>query len=144
MTRTCSSKWIYRNSCIIFSCKNIVTQMIIFMFSSLRSNAWSMIWSMTIKAEIETAAPCFSKTVINTCFHHVHSVNTSTTTWKHCHTYHVNRGFPRTHKLDTRWSKHGVLQNLPNESKRAGSASRELFTTCDTEIVSPVKRRRLV
>ena len=34
---------------------------------------------------------------------YVYNVNTTRTTWKHCHVYSVNRGCPRGHM--THWSK---------------------------------------
>ena len=36
---------------------------------------------------------------------YVYNVNTSRTTWKHCHVYRVNRGYPRGHMLVTHWLK---------------------------------------
>ena len=53
----------------------------------------------TVNTEFETLVMfMFSKIITNTCFHHVYNINTSKTTWKHCHVYRVNRGCPRGHK----------------------------------------------
>ena len=72
-------------------------------------------------------------TIINTFIHshiicmtstqHVYTnINTCKTTWKHCHVYHVNRGYPRGHMLVAHWSNNTLLRNQPGESKRANGA----------------------
>ena len=55
----------------------------------------------TVNTEFETTTSRFTKIVTNTCFHHVYNINTSRTTWKHCHVYSINRGCPRGHMLVT-------------------------------------------
>ena len=53
----------------------------------------------TVITELETIASSFCKIYTNTCVHHVYSVNTSRTTWKHSHVYRVHGGCPRGHML---------------------------------------------
>ena len=72
----------------------------------------------TVNAEFETTLPSFSKIVTNTCFHHMYTIDTSRTTWKHSHMYRVNRCCPRRHMLFTHWSKNALWRNLKGESKR--------------------------
>ena len=56
--------------------------------------------------------------VTNTWCHHVYNINTSRTTWKHCHVYRVNRGFPHGYMLVTHchWSKNAMWRNLHGKS----------------------------
>jgi len=83
--------------------------------------AWSHI--QTVNTDFETTTSSFSKNVTNTCFQHVFNINTSRTTWKHCHVYRVSKGYPRGYLLIIHWSKNAMWRNPPRESKRAARSS---------------------
>jgi len=69
--------------------------------------------------ELETTAPSFSKMVTNICFHHMYTVSTNRTSWKHSHVYCIDRGCPRGHMLVTHWTKNTLCRNPPGDSKHA-------------------------
>ena len=82
--------------------------------------------------------------VFTTCA--VQNINTSRTTWIHCHVYRVNRGCPCGHMLVTHWSKNALLRNLPGDSNRAAGRQNSCKLIrkfggqlmCVSEVRSPV------
>ena len=63
-----------------------------------------------------------TQVILMTSLQHMYIINTTRTTWKHCHVCCVNRGYPRGHMLVTHKSKQNLLRNLPGETKRDARA----------------------
>ena len=94
--------------------QNIVTYILIFLFSSLRKKSVEHYLTLqTVNTEFETIASYCSIVIINTWFLHVYSVNTSRTTWKQWLSTWTNARYSLVEKCPGCSGSHLVSQNTP-------------------------------